>query len=46
MPSIPASAEAAAPAVLAAMSGEFGRHSLSTDQWLVELDAPGARVIG
>lgn len=39
--------QAAAPAVLAAMSREFTRHSLATDQWVVELGAGGgARVIG
>ncbi len=39
--------EAAAPAVLAAMRREFTRHSLATDQWVVDLGAGGgARVIG
>jgi homoserine kinase len=38
--------EAAAPAVLAAMRREFARHSLATDDWVVELRSAGARVIG
>jgi homoserine kinase len=38
--------EAAAPAVLAAMRGAFGRHALATDAWVVEVRSAGARLIG
>ena len=38
--------EATAPKVLAAMREAFARHSLATDEWLVELRSDGARVIG
>jgi homoserine kinase len=38
--------EATAPAVLAAMRREFARQSLATDQWVVEVRSPGARLIG
>ena len=38
--------EPAAQAVRAAMRREFGRHSLATDEWVVEVRSPGARVIG
>src|SRR5205807_2467030 len=38
--------EAAAPKVLAAMREAFARHSLATDEWVVELRSNGARVIG
>jgi homoserine kinase len=37
--------EATAPAVLAAMRREFARQSLATDQWVVELRSPGARLV-
>jgi len=37
--------EATAPAVLAAMRREFARQSLATDQWVVELRSPGARLM-
>jgi len=37
--------EAIAPAVLAAMRREFARQSLATDQWVVELRSPGARLV-
>ena len=37
--------ESAAPAVLAAMRREFARHSLATDEWLVDVRSAGARVI-
>jgi homoserine kinase len=37
--------EANAPAVLAAMRREFARQSLATDQWVVELRSPGARLV-
>jgi homoserine kinase len=37
--------EAAAPAVLAAMRREFTRHSLATDDWVVEMRPAGARLI-
>ncbi|HET7757106.1 MAG TPA: homoserine kinase [Steroidobacteraceae bacterium] len=40
-----AAAESAA-AVLAAMRGEFERHRLATDGWIVGLQGTGARVIG
>ena len=36
---------ASAPAVLAAMRREFARQSLATDQWVVEVSSPGARLI-
>jgi homoserine kinase len=38
--------EAMAPAVLAAMRGAFGRHALATDEWVVAVRSPGARLIG
>jgi len=38
--------EATAPKVLAAMREAFSRHSLATDEWVVELRSDGARVIG
>jgi len=38
--------EATAPQVLAAMREAFARHSLATDEWVVELRSDGARVIG
>jgi homoserine kinase len=38
--------EAAAPAVREAMRREFARRSLATDEWVIELDSAGARVIG
>jgi homoserine kinase len=38
--------EATAPKVLAAMREAFARHSLATDEWVVELRSDGARVIG
>ena len=38
--------EASAPAVQATMAAEFSRHGLATDQWVVGLDCPGARVLG
>ncbi|TLY87915.1 MAG: homoserine kinase [Gammaproteobacteria bacterium] len=38
--------EAAAPAVLGAMRGAFGRHALATDAWVVEVRSAGARLIG
>ena len=38
--------EATAPKVLAAMREAFARHSLATDEWVVELRSNGARVIG
>jgi homoserine kinase len=38
--------EAAAPAVLAAMRGAFGRHALATDEWVVAVRSAGARLIG
>jgi homoserine kinase len=37
--------ESAAPAVLAAMRHEFARHSLATDDWVVDVRSAGARVI-
>ena len=37
--------EASAPAVLAAMRREFARQTLATDQWVVELRSPGARLV-
>jgi len=37
--------EATAPAVLAAMRREFARQALATDQWVVELRSPGARLV-
>jgi homoserine kinase len=37
--------EATAPAVLAAMRREFARQLLATDQWVVELRSPGARLV-
>ena len=37
--------EAAAAPVLAAMRREFARHSLATDEWVVEIRARGARVL-
>ena len=37
--------ESTAPAVLAAMRREFARQSLATDQWVVELRSPGARLV-
>jgi homoserine kinase len=37
--------EATAPAVLAAMRREFARQSIATDQWVVELRSPGARLV-
>lgn len=37
--------EATAPGVLAAMRREFARQSLATDQWVVELRSPGARLV-
>jgi homoserine kinase len=36
----------AAPAVLGAMRGEFTRHDLNTDGWLVDVQSAGARVLG
>jgi homoserine kinase len=38
--------EATAPGVLASMREAFARHSLATDEWVVELRSDGARVIG
>ena len=38
--------EAAAPAVLGAMRGAFGRHALATDAWVVEVRSAGARLVG
>jgi hypothetical protein len=35
----------AAEAVRAAMRREFARQSLPTDDWVVEVSSPGARVI-
>jgi len=40
------SLEPTAAAVRAAMKDEFARHSLPTDDWIVELQSAGARVIG
>ncbi len=37
--------EATAPAVVATMREAFARHSLATDEWVVELRSQGARVI-
>jgi homoserine kinase len=37
--------ESAAPAVRAAMRREFARHSLATDEWVVDVRSAGARVI-
>jgi homoserine kinase len=37
--------EANAKDVLAAMQGEFGRRSIETDQWIVDVQAEGARVV-
>ena len=37
--------ESTAQAVLAAMRREFGRQSLATDHWVVEVGTPGARLI-
>ncbi len=34
-----------APAVLDAMSREFGRHSIELDKWIVEIQTDGARVV-
>jgi len=36
---------AGADTVQAAMSAEFGRHGLASDQWVVALDGAGARVL-
>jgi homoserine kinase len=35
-----------ASAVLAAMRAEFDRQSIALDEWIVELDTSGARVLG
>jgi homoserine kinase len=35
-----------ATAVLAAMRAEFGRHNVPIDEWIIEINSPGARVIG
>ena len=35
-----------AEAVLASMRVEFGRHNVPIDEWIVEINSPGARVIG
>jgi homoserine kinase len=35
-----------ASAVLAAMRTEFGRHNVPIDEWIIEINSPGARVIG
>jgi len=32
--------------VLAAMRREFGRHNVPIDEWIIEINSPGARVIG
>jgi homoserine kinase len=37
--------ESAAPAVLQAMRGEFGRHSIGIDAWIVDAQSSGARVL-
>jgi homoserine kinase len=38
--------QGAAEAVLAAMRAEFARHQLASDGWLVEVQSPGARLVG
>jgi homoserine kinase len=35
-----------ATAVLAAMRAEFARHNVPIDEWIIEINSPGARVIG
>ena len=35
-----------APAVLAAMRAEFGRHQVPIDEWIIEINSPGARIVG
>ncbi|MEJ0008730.1 MAG: homoserine kinase [Steroidobacteraceae bacterium] len=35
-----------AEAVLAAMRTEFGRHNVPIDEWIVEINSPGARIVG
>jgi hypothetical protein len=37
--------ESRATAVLEAMRTEFARHSIQIDDWIVEVDSAGARVI-
>jgi hypothetical protein len=37
--------ESSAEAVRTAMRREFARQSLATDDWVVEVSSPGARVI-
>ncbi len=32
--------------VLAAMRLEFGRHKVPIDEWIIEINSPGARVVG
>ncbi len=39
------SPSAAAPAVLAAMSGEFARRSIQLDTWITSVESAGARVV-
>lgn len=35
-----------AEAVLGAMHAQFARHSVPVDEWIIEINSPGARVIG